>query len=435
MLSKTNLFSDELIKSRNDFVTNYPHYKHWKKSHVDEMFKEKPINIYIHVPFCVQKCNYCYYLTVLYQNQEQINGYVDAVIKEIKLANEKFNLKGRQVNSIYFGGGTPSLLKIDQFQKIVDCLKSNFNIETPEFTVENEPRLIQKDKILAYKNMGVNRISMGVQSFCDDVIKLSGRGHTGDQAIKAIDIIKKINDININIDLLCGLPGETKEKWINSVNTAISTNVENLTIYKMQNYANTVFFEKSVRSNEIYLPTDEEEIGLMQVAINLLEKSTYKFWSNFTFVRDNKYPQLFIENIWKKDEDLCAFGTSAFGKINDFCYQNSNDLKFYLNSLKSDNLPINRAYKLTALDQILRDIVLNFKFEYFDLNEFELKHGINIKILLPELFELLSVNDFIKIDNNRVYLTSKGILYCDFVGKKLASELNKYFGKDGKNIY
>ena len=421
--------TNELMNARNDFITNYPHFRYWKKNIVDEMVSLKPLNIYIHIPFCIQKCSYCYYMTTKYRNQSEVNSFINALLKEIKLVAQKFNLKNRPVNSVYFGGGTPALLKTDQLKQILDCLNEYFVINNAEITIESEPRLILRDKVIEYKSLGINRISIGVQSFCDDIIKLSGRNHTGEQVHKAINIINEIGDILINIDLLSGLHGETKETWDKTVDIAIRSDVQNITIYKMQTYANTVFFDKEVRKGIISLPSTNEELEFMELALDKMEISNYKLWSTFTFTKDGKYPQIYVSNIWNGEESI-ALGPSAFGLLNNYCYQNTNNFEMYITSLEESQLPINRSYLLSSKDLMIRDVLLGMKFQTFDCQLFYKKHGVKFSDLIPETMNELSSQNFLQIYDKTIELTKKGILYGDYVGKQISLSLKQKLGID-----
>jgi oxygen-independent coproporphyrinogen-3 oxidase len=420
--------------SRKGFVSNYPHFRYWKKPAVEEMLMEGPINIYVHVPFCAQKCAYCYYKTEKYKSPEQLKEFVDALCREIPMANEQFHLSKRPVHSIYIGGGTPSLLKEEMLQQLVESLKENFNIKEPEFTIEAEPRTITEKKIRAYKDMGITRVSIGVQSFCDEIIKLSGRLHSGEKALKAIDIVKKAGDQVINIDLLSGLAGETDETWLKSIDTAINTGVHNITVYRMEVYLNTEFFSKSVRKKLIELPSEEKELHFMELALERFNASDYKPWSFFTFTRGGEFHHHYAEQLWK-GEDCCAFGPSAFGMLGRFHYQNTLFPDKYLSSLEQGQLPMVRGHKLTGKDMMIKDILMGMKLARFNRSDFRETHGFDLCSVIPDTVEQLKADGFIQLDEHAVTLAPRGILYGDYAGKRLAHALKQYLGLDELSLY
>ncbi len=426
--------NDYAKPSRTGFVANYPHFRYWKKSATDDMLMYQPINIYIHVPFCMQKCAYCFYKTNILKKGNELEEYTEVVCREIKLAQERFHFKQRPLNSVYIGGGTPSLLTEPLIRKIVDVLQRTFKFEGPEFTIEVEPRTVTKKKLTLYKELGTTRISMGVQSFCDEIIKMSERKHTAEKALEAIDHILDMGDVVLNIDLLSGLAGETDKTFEKSVDTAVSTNVHSITIYKMETYQNTKFFNRSIRKQTLHLPSEEEELLFMQIAIDKLLAANYKPWSFFTYTRGGNFPLHYAINTWK-GQDCCAFGSSAFGKLGNYNYQNASDVKSYILMVNEGKLPIIRAFKLTGKDLMIKDLLLGLKFPQLDRKEYVAKHGVDFCQVIPDTVKDLCSHRYIEVTDDTVILTPKGLLYGDWVGKRLAGAFRNYLGGDKLSLY
>lgn len=190
-----------------------------------------PLNIYVHIPFCAQQYSYCYYRTVTGSRKSEMDRYVDALCKEIEMSTARFGLRERPVNSIYFSGGTPTLIDERSPIKITETLHRCFKLDSanmPEFTVEGEPVTLIKKKADVLKKMGVNRISMGVQSLCDDVLKLSNRQDTEEKVMRAIQFAQETGAA-VNIDLMSGLAGETTDIWHYTIKRALETGVESIT--------------------------------------------------------------------------------------------------------------------------------------------------------------------------------------------------------------
>lgn len=408
--------------SRKGFVTNYPPFRHWKEATVEEMLAGRPINIYIHFPFCIQKCAYCYYKTTqLKQSQlAGIDNYVGAVCREIELATKHFHLADRPVISIYFGGGTPTLMNKDNWHRIVKCLYNNLKIDRPEFTVEAEPIMLTEKKADILQEIGVNRLSLGIQSFCDEIVRLAGRKDTEKQALKAIETAKTTGAI-INIDLLSGLAGETQETWAYSIQQALSVNVESITVYKMELYSNTGYFAE-IRNQTLELPPEEQELEFMRYALDQFEQAQYLPWSFFTFTKMGRYVHTHSPSIWQGD-DCYGFGASAFGSLGDWLFQNTNDLERYIAAVAANELPLNRGYHLTSLERMGRNVALAMKLVSLDLNEFQNKYGFRLESLCSSTIKQLESEGFILLSENQIRLTSKGILYGDYVGKKLTRDL------------
>lgn len=419
-----------LEANRDEFYTNYPFYKYWKSDSNNLLIAPAPLNIYIHIPFCIQICDYCFYMKELIRSKDQVDTYIDSLCKEIKMVSNHFGLEKRRVNSIYVGGGTPSVLSENQLRKIMNSLNENHKIDSQtEFTLEVEPGTFNKFKLEIYSSIGVNRISMGVQSFNDKIIKLSNRKHSRSQALNSISMINSHGSFSVNVDLLSGLAGENMDTWKETLETAISQPIHMLTIYKMKTYSNTIFFKKGVLNNEINLPSPQIEASFMKFAIEKLSSSDLKPWSSFAFVRNN-YKHLYAENTWR-GEDLIGYGVSAFGKVKNINYQNVSNINNYIKNINNSTMPIARSYVLTHKDEIIKEILLCVtRLSSYKMSEFEKKFGFNYFNLIPETKTELIKNNFIIDKDSDFDLTPTGILYADFIAKVIASKVKEKIGKD-----
>jgi len=403
---------------------NYPPFRQWKRSVVGDLLTEKPLNIYVHIPFCTQRCAFCYYKTVDLKENPEVEGYVAALCKEIEMATKRFHLEERKVASIYFGGGTPTLLREHHFEKLVECLHNNFKIDSPQFTVEAEPLTISESKMKILSKLGVSRVSLGVQSFCDPIIKLSGRGHDEKQAFRAIKIVRETGDWSVNIDLLSGLAGETEETWGRSVESALSTGVESITVYKMEAFSNTQVYQLGVRENTLALPSDEQELKFMQYAMEQFEQANYRPWSFFTFTKNGHYVNEYTQSIFETT-DLYGFGASAYGVLGDVLLQNTIDLEKYTATVDAGEIPLARGHHLNSLEKMRREVLLGMKLLRLNLRDFQKRHGFKLESLCSSLLKQLEVEGFIFLCENKVELTAKGILYGDYVGQTLVDSLKQ----------
>jgi oxygen-independent coproporphyrinogen-3 oxidase len=408
---------------RTGFVTNYPNFLHWKQLAAEQMADNQPLNVYVHTPFCIQRCAYCYYKTInlhASEKQQRIERYINALCREIELVSEYYHLRQRPVVSVYFGGGTPTLLNEEQLERITTTLRHNLTIDTPEFTVEAEPVTLSEGKAKALKELAVNRISMGVQSFNDEIIARSNRLDNERKALKAINIAKSTNAV-INIDLMSGLAGETHASWAHSVERAISTEVESITIYKTELYTNTPYY-KDIRNQNLTLPSETEELEFMQYAIDQLEQMGYQPWSFYTYAKAGHHQHVYATSTFMGD-DCYAFGVSAFGKLGDTLFQNTNDEQKYIGLLENNQLPVMRGHRLSSLDEMIREVVLGMKLVRFDLRRFQERHGFRLEALCASTLGQLQADDFIALSEEEIRLTAKGILHGDYVGKSLARSL------------
>jgi oxygen-independent coproporphyrinogen-3 oxidase len=412
-----------LEPARRGFITNFPNFQHWKNEDLSQPKEKKLLNIYIHLPYCIQRCSYCYYRTVNLKGNErnqQINDYVQALCKEIDLSVKQFDLSNSPVESVYFGGGTPTLMEKEHFEQILNRLRSYFNLDEAELTIEAEPVTLTEKKAQVLKDLGVTRISMGIQSFDNDIIKHSNRLDTAEKALKAIEIAQSTG-ATVNIDLMSGLAGESTETWQKSVNTALASGVDSITIYKMDLYANTPYY-KSIRSEGLNLPTDDEELEFMQYALDRFKEEDYQPWSFFTFTKNGKNAHRHSPSIWRGN-DLWSLGASAFGILGNWHYQNSNDEKKYMAQILGDKLAITRGHEMNCQEQMIRAVVLGMKLTTLDLVHFRERFGLRLEALCASTIERLTDEGYAVIVDNHLTMTEKGILHGDYVGKSLSRAL------------
>lgn len=415
---------------------NYPPFRQWKRGVITEKLQGKPICLYIHIPFCTQRCAFCYYKTVDLK-ESMVQEYVTILCQEIKIVSEKFHLAKRPIQAVYFGGGTPTTLTGDQLRQVVESLRENFQFfaDKKQFSVEAEPLSVSPSKMKALKELGVNRLSLGVQSFNDEIIKLSGRGHDEKQAYRAINVAQEIGQgqWSINIDLLSGLAGETTATWQESLACALNTGVESITVYKMEAFANTEVFQKGVRQETLELPSEELEMQFMQLAMERFEQVNYHPWSHFTYIKNDRdavkngksYRSEYIFNIWQGME-FYGLGVSAFGSLGDSLLQNTSDMDKYAQLITAGELPLARGYKLNSLEKMVREVLLGMKLLRFDLAKFQQRHGLKLQSLCGETLSQLERGGFITLSEQEIQLTAKGILYGDYVGETLASSLKAH---------
>ena len=409
--------------TRKGFVTNYPPYRYWRTEVAERFLAPRPLNIYVHSPYCVQRCAYCHYkTTTLNENRKaEIDRYVAALCKEIEIASRRFHLAERPAISVYFGGGTPTLLSRDNLSQIMECLRENLSFADPEITVEGEPVTLIQSKADHLKEMGVNRISLGIQSFADEIVLKTGRRDTEKQAVKAIEMAKGTGAV-VNVDLMSGLAGETDETWAYTVERALSVDVHSLTVYKTELYANTEYYA-GMKKNTLSMPSDEEELKYAAYAIKQIERGGYQPVNFFTFTKGGGYMQRHTTSKWRGD-DIYAFGVSAFGSLVNFSVQNTSDLQKYVETVEAGELPIARGYYLGAKDLMARDVVLGMKLIHLDRKDFQQRYGFDLVRLCQSTVDELIQGDFITVTDEQISLTRKGILWGDYTGRQLAAAVD-----------
>lgn len=413
--------------SRKGFIITYPMFRYWHKDAVEEGLRPQPLNVYIHMPYCIQRCAYCWFkTTTLKENRlKEIDRYVSAVCQELALASEHFDLKKRPVETVYFGGGTPSLMTEENIDRLFSALRENFTLSDPQITFEGEPVTLTDRKAAALKRHEVNRISLGIQSFKEEIVFQTGRQDTEEDAFRAIELARSTG-ADVNIDLISGLAGETPETWAYSVQRALEADVHNITIYKLELYANTPYYSAE-KSNQISLPTDEQELELIRYALAELKKHDYRPVNTFTFTKGGAYDQKHTRSKWLGNDNYAA-GVSAFGSIGRYNYQNMNDIHGYIETVERGGLPAFRGYNCTTFDLLVRDAVMGIKLVDLDHVRYRDRHGLDLlKVCEADLSELQE-EGFVTVDGRNISLTEQGILYGDYVGRVLEGSLKKHIG-------
>lgn len=408
--------------TRHGFLTNYPPFRRWRPESLDSFTTPRPLNIYVHTPYCVQRCAYCFYKvqTLGESRKAEIDRYVAALCREIELVAERFHLAEQPVKTIYFGGGTPTLLSKDNLSRIFAALHRHLRIVEPEITVEAEPVTLIASKAEHLKSLGVTRISMGIQSFCDDVVARTGRSDTEADARKAIELAKATGAV-INVDLMSGLAGDTEATWDYTLGRAIECDVHSITVYKTEVYANSAYYA-DIKRKHLVLPTDSEELRFTARAIERFRQANYLPVNFFTFTRGGGFEQQHSTSGWRGRETY-GFGVSAFGLLRGHALQNTSDSPRYVELIESGTLPLLRGHRLTAREQMTRDIGLGCKLIRFDRKEFQRRYGYDVMALCGDAVRALADEGLLTIEPSALVLTERGILWGDYVGHRLIAAM------------
>jgi oxygen-independent coproporphyrinogen III oxidase len=413
--------------SRRGFILTYPMFRYWNKPALDEGMRPQPLNLYIHMPYCIQRCAYCYFkTTTLKENRlKEIDRYVSAVCKELALGAEHYGLAGRPVETVYFGGGTPTLMSEENIDRLFATIHESFTLADPQITFEGEPVTLTERKAALLARHRVNRISLGIQSFKEEIVFQTGRQDTEEEAMKAIALAKRTGAM-VNIDLISGLAGETLESWAYSVQRAIEADVHNITIYKLELYANTPYYSAE-KHQEIALPDDELELELIQYAMAELAKHDYRPINTFTFAKGGAHDQLNTRSKWLGNDNFAA-GVSAFGSIGRWNYQNTNDIAAYTAAVERGELPAFRGYSCTTFDLLVREAVMGIKLVDLDHVRFRKRHGVDLRTVCADELAQLAEEGFLTVGERTISLTDRGILYGDHVGRSLEAALKRWSG-------
>jgi len=365
-------------------------------------------SIYIHIPFCRHKCIYCDFYSII--THGNVNQYLNALKKEIESSAAEFS-SGRKITTIFFGGGTPSLLEPKQIEELLSHLKNNFDVAIDaEITLETNPGTVDEKKLNGFLSAGVNRISIGIQTFDDDELKFLTRIHTKQTAIEAVWLAKKAGFKNINVDLIFNLPKQTKEKWLLNLQTAITLPVTHLSAYSLILERGTIL-NKLVLDKKIILQDEDYDAELYELTIDFLTKNNFIQYevSNFAM---NGFACKHNLAYWRHKEYL-GFGPSAHSFINGKRWWNYSPLSFYLASVIKKGNAIIGEEQLSEQQLKEEFIMLALRSNGLNLHEFIKTFGVewleSRKVLLNKYTE----NNFLQKNEATLSLTPKGYAVCD----------------------
>ena len=406
------------------FISNYPPFSQWSADNLSTVETalqspppaDTPLGLYLHIPFCRKRCKFCYFKVFTDQNAKEIEAYVAALCREIELVSKQEVMGGRPFRFVYFGGGTPSFLSSRQLTSLVDRLRENINWDqAEEVTFECEPGTLQESKLVTLKELGVTRLSLGVENFTDSILEENGRAHLSKEVYKAWDWIKKLDFPNVNIDLISGMVGETWENWKFNIAEAIKFSPESVTIYQMELPYNTVY-SKDILGNKIETPVADWPMKRewLDYAYDQFLAAGYKISSAYTVVKDNdKVNFSYRDNLWQ-GSDLLATGIASFGHVGGVHYQNKADMKQYQADLmEHGKLPLGRAYQPTPHQLLIREMILQLKRGYLDVGYFRDKFEVNILEQWASQFAEHRENGLLEFDDSKIELTRKGFLHAD----------------------
>src|SRR5690242_3953358 len=404
----------------NYFVSNYPPFSQWKPELVSEALDalnqpprtEDPLGLYIHIPFCRKRCLFCYFKVYTDKNASQIEIYLDALIKENELYSRMPAFQGRKLRFAYFGGGTPSYISERQLQYLVEGLNRHVSWENAEeVTFECEPGTIKKSKLETLKQIGVTRLSIGVEHFNDDILEANGRAHLSPEIYQAYDWAREVDFPQINIDLIAGMMGESEAMWRDTVRRALELQPDSVTIYQMELPYNTVIsremIEKGLDSPIADWPTKRRWVDY---AFEQFQERGYRVASAYTLATTRK-PCRFIytDALWHGG-DMIGLGVSSFSHFGGVHFQNAHSFEEYIRLLDNGELPLLRALSLTPKQKLIREMILQLKTGAVDSDYFRRKFGVEIWSEFEPVYQRLYEDQLIGHNDGTIELTRSGLL-------------------------
>ena len=359
---------------------------------------------YIHIPFCSHICYYCDFNKVFIEGQP-VDEYVDLLVREMQLRAKSHSIS--PLETLYIGGGTPSTLTPKQLATLFEGIHHYLPLEKNcEFTMELNPDDRQMERLEVMKEYGVNRISMGVQSFNDELLKKIGRKHSKKTVLESIGNARKLGFENISIDLIFRLPQQTIQDFEDSLKIAMNLDLPHYSIYSLILEQKTVFYNL-MRQGKLPLPTQDEEADMFQLAMDSMEsfgRHHYEI-SNYALPGFESRHNL---HYWKADEYL-GFGAGAHGYLNQERYQNCGPIQHYLELLRNSQLPILQKDVLSKKSQIEEFMFLGLrKMSGVSNLEFKRRFGRNMNDIYQDIIEDLLEQELIQLTTEGIALTHKG---------------------------
>ena len=375
--------------------------------------QKKPTSAYVHIPFCTQICYYCDFSKVFIKNQP-----VDSDLEHLLEEFRSYDIQ--KLRTLYIGGGTPTALSASQLEMLLKGLTKNLNLSAlEELTIEANPGDLDADKIAVLKNSAVNRVSLGVQTFDDKMLKKIGRSHLEKDIYENIDRLKLAGFDNISIDLIYALPGQTMEQVKDNVAKAIGLEIPHMSLYSLILENHTVFMNR-MRRGKLPLPKEELEAEMFEYIIAELERAGFEHYEISNFSKsgfESRHNLMYWDNA-----EYYGIGAGASGYVNGVRYKNHGPIRHYLNAVEEGNARITEEH-LSQKEQMEEEMFLGLrKKSGVSMARFEEKFGRSCDGLYGEIVKNLVQQGLMQIDGDRVRMTKRGLFLGDTVAERFILE-------------
>ncbi len=373
--------------------------------------------VYIHIPFCHQICNYCDFNKFYFHNQP-VDEYIESLGKEMALWQD--DLAKAKIETIFLGGGTPTALSLEQLERLLTLIHQYIPLEhVKEFSSEANPDELTLEKMQLMRKFGVNRLSMGVQTFNQDLLKILGRTHSNNHVYDVIQYAKQTEFPSISIDLMYGLPNQTMEQWKESLQEAFRLKIPHISAYSLLVEPKTIFYNL-LSKGKLSLPGEDLEAEMYGYLMDEMKRNGYKQYeiSNFSYEGKASEHNLLY---WNNDEYI-GLGAGAHGYVNSIRYSNHGPLKKYMQQLEIGEKPVMMQKEVTYEEKMEEEMFLGLrKNQGVSLSNFDKRYGKSLYEAYGNEIEELLKKELIEIKNDYVFLTNRG----RFVG----NEVFQYFLK------
>ena len=408
----------------NYFVANYPPFSVWDRngasSATSRLAKpgdaETPLGLYVHLPFCRKRCDFCYFRVYTDKNHNEIEAYLDAVVREATVLGRQPFLGNRQLEFVYFGGGTPSYLSSSQLVQLFKGLSAALPWGAPvEIAFECEPGTLTRSKLEAIRDLGVNRLSLGVENFDDAILEGNNRAHRSKEIYRVWEWLGQTGFEQVNLDLIAGMIGETDGKWHRSVAETVRLAPDAVTVYQMEIPFNTTIYKGMRESGASAAPVADwpTKQRWTREAFEALEGNGYSVGSAYTAVRDSSRIRfVYRDQLWD-GADMLALGVSSFGYLDGIHYQNEPHIEQYIAAVARGGLAVSRALPISREESMIRQFVLKMKLGRLETQPFRDRFDVDVTERWGDALRLFQNHGLLKFNRDRIDLTRDGLLQVD----------------------
>jgi oxygen-independent coproporphyrinogen-3 oxidase len=377
------------------------------------------VSLYFHFPFCMKKCLYCSFVSVD-DKLFLVDEYVDSLLEEMRLYREDMNIPF-SVETLYFGGGTPSLMNPLQVGKVIERAAGLFALaRDAEITIEANPGTLTGEKLAGYGSCGINRLSLGVQSFNDSMLKSLGRVHTAAQAVDSFRAARECGLENIGIDLINSLPGQTTAMWEEDLFSAVALGPEHISVYGLTIEEGTPFAAME-KNGALPLPDEEESVAMFEVTARILRESGYEHYEISNYARPgcrSRHNRVY----WRRGNYL-GFGCGAHSFLKEpefgIRWRNPDDIEEYMRTVRDGRPPGKEKHRIGRRDAMAEKLFLGLRmFDGVDLEHFREEFGAGFEEIYSEPCSALFEGGMLEIRGGRLRIPERSILVSNRIFEK-----------------
>lgn len=374
----------------------------------------KETALYIHIPFCKHKCIYCDFYSII--TTDNINPFLSALKKEIEFYSKEYS-EERRITSIFFGGGTPSLMETDYLKEILSSINKKFTVShNVETTIETNPGTISFEKLKSFREIGFNRISIGVQSFDENELKFLTRIHSKEAAKNTVYDANKAGFKNISIDLIFNLPKQTNEIWMNNLKQAVELPITHISTYSLILERGTIL-NKMVLDGKVTLQDSDYDADLYSTTIDFLTKQGFNQYEVSNFCKDGF--ECKHNNAYWHYQDYLSFGTASHSFMNGKRWWNYSSLTKYISEINANGNAVRSFEVLTDEQKLNEYVMLSLRSNGLNKIKFSENFGSEWLNSKENYFKELYKNNFVENLGENIKLTKHGYAICDEILKNL----------------